>query len=149
MVTPTQRLDVQEGPADLIEELARINGYDRLPATLLADQLPEQHGNRSLELEEHVRDLLVNDGLQEVITYSLTAPEREAPLGLSPAEYVKLLNPISSERVVMRRSVLASVLEVVASNLRHTDEVRLFEIGYVYLPKEGRRCRTSLGGWRW
>ena len=138
VVTPPHRLDIQEGPADLIEELARIHGYDRLPATLLADQLPEQHGNRPLELEEHVRDLLVNDGLQEVITYSLTAPERETPLGLPPGEYVRLKNPISSERVVMRRSLLASVLEVAAANLRHTDEVRLFEIGHVYLPKAGQ-----------
>ena len=145
VVAPTQRLDIQEGPADLIEELARIHGYDRLPATLLADQLPEQHGNRSLDLEEHVRDLLVNDGLQEVISYALTAPEHEAALGL-PGEYVKLLNPISNERVVMRRSVLASVLEVAAANVRHTKEVRLFEIGNVYilragspLPEEPRR----------
>jgi phenylalanyl-tRNA synthetase beta chain len=139
VTAPPHRLDIQVGPADLIEDLARIYGYNHLPATLLADQLPEQHGNPSLALEERVRDLLAGVGLQEVITYSLTAPEREQPLGLPKKEYVRLLNPLSSERVVMRQSVLAGVLEVAAANLRHTDEVRLYEVGPVYLSKEGEK----------
>jgi phenylalanyl-tRNA synthetase beta chain len=139
VTAPPHRRDIQEGAADLIEDLVRIHGYDRLPATLLADELPEQRGNLSLALEERVRDILVSAGLQEVITYSLTTPEREAPLGLPPAEYVRLLNPISSERVVMRHSVLAGVLEVTAANLRHTDNVRIFEIGPVYVPNAGER----------
>jgi phenylalanyl-tRNA synthetase beta chain len=137
VTVPPHRLDIQVGSADLIEDLIRILGYNHLPATLLADQLPEQHGNRGLELEEHVRDLLVNAGLQEAITYALTVPEREAPLGLPATEYVTLKNPISSERVVLRHSVLAGVLEVTASNLRHTNDVRLFEIAPVYLPRAG------------
>src|SRR5262249_54098501 len=99
VTTPANRRDIQEGPADLIEELVRIHGYDRLHAQLLADELPEQRTNTSLVLEERVRDLLVTAGLQEVIAYSLTMPEREAPLGLPETAYVKLLNPISSERV--------------------------------------------------
>jgi phenylalanyl-tRNA synthetase beta chain len=136
---PPHRLDIQEGSADLIEDLVRIYGYDRLPATLLADQLPEQHTNRPLVLEERVRDVLVSAGLHEVITYALTMPEREQPLGLAGAEYVRLLNPISSERVVMRHTVLAGMLDVAAANLRHTDEVRLFEIGPVYLPRAGEK----------
>jgi phenylalanyl-tRNA synthetase beta chain len=139
VTTPPHRRDIQEGSADLIEELARIHGYDRLPATLLADELPEQHTNTSLVLEERVRDILVAAGLQEVITYSLTTPEREAPLSLPAAEYVRLLNPISSERTVMRHSVLAGVLDVLAGNLRHTDDARLFEIGPVYLPHAGEK----------
>src|SRR5262249_28317065 len=136
---PPHRVDIQEGPADLIEELPRIYGYDRLPATLLRDQLPEQHTNRSLVLEDRVRDILVTSGLQEVMCYSLTEASREAPLQPGAAEYVRLLNPISSERVVMRQSVLASVLEVAAANLRNTEEARLFEIGYVYLPRAGAK----------
>jgi phenylalanyl-tRNA synthetase beta chain len=136
---PPHRLDIQEGPADLIEDLVRLYGYDRLPATLLADQLPAQHTNEPLVFEEKVRDRLVGAGLQEVITYALTTPEREAPLGLPQAEYVTLRNPISSERVVMRHSVLTGVLEVAAANLRHRDEVRLFEIGSVYLPQAGQK----------
>jgi phenylalanyl-tRNA synthetase beta chain len=155
ITTPPHRLDLQAGAADLIEELVRIHGYDRLPATLPADRLPEQHTNRPLAFEERLRDLLVSAGLQEVISYALTMPEREAPLGLPLGEYVRLLNPISSERVVMRQTVLAGVLEVVAANLRHTDDVRLFEVGPVYLqkpqqklPDEPRRLALVLTGRR-
>jgi len=56
VTVPPHRLDVQEGPADLIEELVRQYGYDRLPATLLSDQLPPQDANESLAFEERVRD---------------------------------------------------------------------------------------------
>src|SRR5262249_24397766 len=89
VTTPPHRMDIQAGNADLIEDIVRIFGYDRLPATLLADQLPEQHTNRPLVLEERVRDILVNSGLQEVITYALTEPCREAPLEKTVGEYVR------------------------------------------------------------
>ena len=139
VTTPPHRRDIQAGAADLIEELARVHGYDHLPATLLADELPEQHANRALELEERLKDVLVACGLQEVITYSLTEPERDAPVGLGGGEYVRLVNPVSSERVVMRHSVLGGVLDVAAANLRHTDDVRLFEVGSVYLPRPNEK----------
>jgi phenylalanyl-tRNA synthetase beta chain len=137
VTTPPHRRDIQEGAADLIEELGRIYGYDRLPATLLADQLPSQHNNWPLLLEEQVRDILVGAGLQEVITYSLTKPEREEPLRPHPSEYIRIQNPISTELVVMRQTVLGGVLKVAADNLRYTEEVRFFEVGPVFLPRSG------------
>jgi phenylalanyl-tRNA synthetase beta chain len=153
--TPPYRRDIQAGTADLIEDLARIHGYDRLPATLLADSLPGQHANRPLELEEQARDILVSAGLQEVITYSMTTPEREAPLGLAAGDYVRLQNPISSERVAMRQTVLGGILEVTAANLRHTEDIRFFEIGPVFLtragdklPEEPRRLALVMCGRR-
>ncbi len=139
---PPHRVDVQVGSADLIEELVRIHGYDRLPATLLEDRLPAPRANVPLLFEEQLPDILVACGLQEVISYSLTTPEREVPLlGAEPqaVQYVRLLNPISSERVVMRQSMLAGVLEAAAANLRHTDDVRLFELGSIYLPRSGEK----------
>jgi phenylalanyl-tRNA synthetase beta chain len=139
VTVPAHRRDVQAGAADLIEDLVRIHGYDRLPATLLADQLPRQHANVPLAFEERVRDILVSAGLQEVITYALTTPQREAPLGLPQMDYVTLLNPISQDRVVMRHTVLAGVLEVARENLKHTGDVRLFELGPVFLPREGEK----------
>jgi phenylalanyl-tRNA synthetase beta chain len=139
VTTPAHRLDVQAGAADLIEELARIHGYDRLPATLLAESLSEQHHETAQFVLERLRDGMVTLGLQEVITYALTEPGKEAPLGLAGAAYVELMNPISSERRVMRHSVLAGVLEVAAANFRYRETVRLFEIGAVYLSRPGQQ----------
>ncbi len=156
VIEPPHRLDLQEGRADLIEDLIRLYGYHRLPATLLADRLPPQATTPPVALEERVRDVLVDVGLQETITYALTTPDKEKPLGLPAREYVTLLNPVSSERSVMRQSVLASVLDIAAANLRHTDDVRLFEIGAVYLPRpdaklpdEPRRVAIVLCGKRY
>lgn len=140
---PEHRLDCQY-PADLVEEVSRIYGYDRLPLTELADRLPPQRSNRELELEEKVRDILVGCGLQEIITYSLTHPTREAALSAaSPTSedstdgHVTLANPITQDRMVMRRTLLASALETAASNLRFRDQVRFFEVGKVFWPTEG------------
>jgi phenylalanyl-tRNA synthetase beta chain len=136
VVPPVHRVDIQAGAADLVEDIARIYGYDKLPTTMLADELPIQRDNIALQGEERVRDILTSLGLQEVMCYSLTSPEKEAPLGVTGAA-VELANPIHSERGILRRSVLASVLQVAASNLRQRPGVRLFEIGQVYLPAEG------------
>lgn len=139
VTVPPHRLDIQAGPADLAEELIRIHGYDRLPVTLLADRLPRQQTNVPLAFEDRLRDLLAGYGLHEVITYALTTPEKEAPLLGQGHDYVELVNPVSSERSVMRRGVLPGVLEVAANNLRHADEVRLYEVGFVYRPRPGDR----------
>ena len=139
VTTPPHRRDIQAGAADLIEELVRVYGYDRLPATLLADELPEQHTNPKLAFEDRLRDVLVGCGLQEVITYALTEPGRDTPVGLGQGEYVKLINPISSEREVMRHSVLGGVLAVAETSLRFTEDVHLFEIGSVYLLQTGQK----------
>src|SRR5262249_37111061 len=138
---PPHRLDVQEGAADLLEDIARLYGYDRIPGTLLRDELPPQTGNDEVAFEERVPDRLTASRLQAVDTYALTPPGREEPLGRPAGEYVRLLNPISAERPVMRRSLLAGVLEVASANLKNTPppDVRFFEVGSVYLPRAGQK----------
>jgi phenylalanyl-tRNA synthetase beta chain len=143
VAVPEHRLDCRY-PADLIEEVARIHGYDLIPVTEMADQLPPQRANRELDLEDDVRDVLAACGLQEVVTYSLTNLEREA--AVDPAKtaddlpiesYVALANPISQERSVMRHSLLVTGLETAAANLRFRDRVEIFEVGKVFLLKPG------------
>jgi phenylalanyl-tRNA synthetase beta chain len=146
ITVPDHRMDISTGVvgrADLVEEVARIYGYDRIPDTQLDDMTPPQRDNLPLLGEEKARDLLAEAGLQEVITYRLTTPEREALIhppgpGVSPLDepYVTLANPSSAERTSMRHSLVASVLEVMASNTRHRDRVWLFEIGQVFLTGE-------------
>lgn len=159
--TPDHRLDIGEGAvgvADLVEEIARIYGYDRIPETQISDTIPPQYGNPSLEREERVRDLLVGLGLQEVVSYRMTSPEREArhlPPETPPDDksYFRLANPIASDRVVMRHSLLASILEIVERNARVRERISLFEIGPVYLaseegalPEEQLRLAIALTG---
>jgi phenylalanyl-tRNA synthetase beta chain len=142
---PNHRLDVGSGvigKADVMEEIARIYGYERIPETQIADRLPPQYGNRSLEEEERLRDLLAGMGLQEIITYRLTSPEREARrLGPgSPPDtipYIRLANPIAGDRAALRHSLLASLLEIVERNARIRERIAFFEIGPVFLASEG------------
>ncbi len=142
--TPNHRLDIGAGvigKADLMEEIARIYGYDLIPETRMADALPPQKGNLELEIEEGLRDLLSDLGVQEVITHRLTSPERETRR-LSPETppdempYFTLANPISPERAVMRHSLLASVLEIVERNARIRERIAVFEINPVFLQSE-------------
>ncbi len=140
---PSYRLDVSI-PADLVEEVARIYGYDRLPTTLIRDEMPPQEPNMDLRLEERVRDKLVGCGLTEIITYSLTnmesvanlSPEGEPP---DPQDYVRLANPLSVEHEYMRQTLLNTTLEAVERNLRYLDRVAVFEIAHVYLPQEDEK----------
>jgi phenylalanyl-tRNA synthetase beta chain len=145
VTVPDHRMDISTGvvgQADLIEEIARIYGYDRIPHTQFDDAMPPQRDNLSLLQEEKARDLLVEAGLQEIITYRLTTPQREAllyPAGTSTSEdqpYVTLANPTSAERTSMRHSLVASALDVMASNARHRERIWLFEISPVFLAKE-------------
>jgi phenylalanyl-tRNA synthetase beta chain len=153
---PPHRMDIGEGivgVADVIEEVARSYGYDNIPETRMADALPPQVGNPVYEWEERVRDILVDLGLQEVVTYRLTSPERESRL-VSHSEYVELANPIAPERRVLRRSLVASVLEVAEKNAR-AETVAMFEIGSIFepvknqLPEEPRRLSMVLTGLRY
>ncbi len=161
--TPSHRLDIGTGitgAADLMEEIARIYGYDRIPETRLSDSLPPQYSDRKMEHEERLRSLLVELGLQEVITYRMTSPEREARRlqpGTPPSDhpYVRIANPIVSDRNVLRQDLLSSLLEVVERNARFRDSMALFEISPVFLgseedelPEEQARLAVVLTGAR-
>lgn len=144
--TPPHRLDIGEGVigrADLMEEIVRLYGYDKVPMTRMADELPPQRSIPMLEREQRLQDILVGLGLQEVFTYRLASPEAEQrlyPAGdiRKTETYVEIQNPIAIERRVMRRNLLASLLEIIEKNVRLSEHLALYEIGPVFLPQEGQ-----------
>jgi phenylalanyl-tRNA synthetase beta chain len=149
VTVPDTRLDISSDPvtgqADLIEEIARVAGYDRIPVTIIADEMPQQRANTALEREERTRDLLVALGLHENISYRMTTPEREAQLvppgaqsSLPEGGYVLLANPISAEKTALRHTLLVSLLENARANQRYAERQQVFEIGNVYLRREGQ-----------
>jgi len=152
VTAPDHRLDISADPAigraDLIEEIARVYGYDRIPVSEIADELPPQRNNFALDREEKTRDLLVQLGLQEVITYRLTTPEAEQRVlqgYAAEGAYVTLANPSTPERRVMRHSLLNSVLEVVAENSKYQAHISMFEVGHIYLPLPSKNIDGAEG----
>jgi phenylalanyl-tRNA synthetase beta chain len=132
VTVPTWRRDV-EGPADLVEEVARIEGYDTVPATPLerAPGVAKPTATRSQSIERRVRRTAAARGLDEAVTWSFIS-EKEAD-AFGGAEW-RLANPISEEMKVMRPSLLPGLIAAARRNLdRGASSVRLFELGRRYL----------------
>jgi phenylalanyl-tRNA synthetase beta chain len=126
--------DVQR-EADLIEEVARVHGLDRLPTTLPARRTavgrltPAQRERRRLE------DALRDRGLLEIVAYSFTAPSALESLGFDPAAALRLANPLSEDQSVMRPLLLPGLLDAARHNAaRGRGDVGLFESAHVYEP---------------
>ncbi len=142
---PHWRRDDVEREADLIEEVARLWGLDRLPATLPSRRgavgrlAPEQRVRRRAE------DALVGAGLYEAVGWSFSSPEVARRLGL-PEDAVVLENPMSEDHSVMRTTLLGSLLDSLARNgSRGFHDVGLFEYGAIYLPRGADEARTPTG----
>jgi phenylalanyl-tRNA synthetase beta chain len=144
---PSYRFDVSI-EADLIEELARIYGYDNIPQSAgLSPQRFPRSSERSLSLNR-VREHLVTLGYQEIISYSFVDPMLSELVTGSKAQTVPLQNPISEEMGVMRTSLLPGLLSSYQHNAnRQHERVRFFETGLVFQQSDsGLRQLAKLGG---
>lgn len=141
LLVPTFRRDV-EGKADLVEDLARIKGYDEIPTTLPSGQIPETIPPPYRHWEGVVRETLTRAGFQEVITYSLVDCDTASRLTVEPSsgvprvpqEMIPLENPMTPEQACLRTSLLGSLLRTLESNMKHEGRAYVFEVGRVYLP---------------
>ncbi len=132
---PSFRIDIFR-EIDLIEEIARHSGYNNIPATLPKGEKKYQADHPAFDLERAVNQFLRGAGMEEAYTYSFVE-------GSTITNAIRILNPISETAVALRTSLLDNLQQSVAYNLRQRNEdVRLFEIGRVFLP-EGEK--TALG----
>ncbi|MAF85926.1 MAG: phenylalanine--tRNA ligase subunit beta [Dehalococcoidales bacterium] len=139
VTAPYWRSDIQQA-VDLVEEVARIIGYDKIPATMLSQQLPRQNPDPIINLKRQVRYSLIGYGFDEIVTYSLTSSDMlnkllTEPRPLEPVP-LRMANPMTAEQEYLRTNLRANLLDALASNRRHEDgNIRLFELGKVYLPR--------------
>jgi len=142
VTVPSYRVDI-EREIDLIEEVARLNGYENIPVTMpkvrTFSDLPSPH----LALENKLRDLLIGHGLSEVITYSFVNPSVFDKILLPENDprrkTIKVLNPLSEDQSVMRTALLPGLLDVTARNLSfRLMNVQVFELRRIYLPVEAQ-----------
>ncbi|MGV3027360.1 phenylalanine--tRNA ligase subunit beta [Streptococcus hyovaginalis] len=132
VAVPRRRWDISI-QADLVEEIARIYGYDNLPTTL-----PEAAGTAgeltsTQKLRRKVRTIAEGSGLTEVISYALTTPEKAVAFNSTPSQLTELMWPMTQERSVLRQNMTAGLLDIVAYNVaRKNKNIALYEIGKVF-----------------
>ncbi|HHW04119.1 MAG TPA: phenylalanine--tRNA ligase subunit beta [Thermoanaerobacterales bacterium] len=139
-IIPTFRADIAK-EADLVEEIGRIYGYDRLPATLPQGDVTRGKLQTSQKLADTIKQVLTDLGYSEIYTYSFVSPgvfdrintPNDSPLRSA----IKLMNPLGEEQSVMRTTLIPNMLDVVGYNLNQKiEEIRLFETGSVYIPQK-------------
>ena len=142
VTVPTARVDVAR-EADLIEEIARHYGYDRLPVTFPPLSQPPAPPDPRIERDRLVRRVLAAGGISEAVSFSFIETGA-ADLFRTDAGIVAIANPLSAQFAVLRPSMLPGLVASVAHNRRHERrDVRLFEIG-VCVTEHGERRRVGI-----
>ena len=127
---------------DIAEEIVRMYGYDKIPSTLMDGDTTVGIKTYSQQIEDRVKNTLVGCGLYETLVFSFTNPNifdrLNMPADSEKRNAVVITNPLGVENSIMRTTAIASMMEVVARNENFkADNVRLFELGKIYIPKEG------------
>ncbi|TSI03145.1 phenylalanine--tRNA ligase subunit beta [Lysinibacillus sp. BW-2-10] len=132
---PTRRQDIKI-EEDIVEEIARLYGYDEIPMTL-PEGNDQVGGLTPYQAKRRVaRNFLEGAGLYQAVTYSLTSAELSQKYALKAEETTKLLMPMSEERSTLRQSLLPHLIESASYNVaRNAETVALYEIGSVFLGK--------------
>jgi len=144
---PAVRTDIAIAE-DVVEEVGRIVGYDRLPTRIPDGPLPLHERHPREEFRERARDALAGFGLQEIVAYSLIDPSWLSLLTADgskvAAEPLRIANPTTLAQSVARPTLRPSLLDTARRNLRNRESVAIFEIAPVYLPR-----RAELPEERW
>ncbi len=140
VMPPPCRVDL-EREVDLMEEVARMEGYDRIPVTQPAVRPEEEPAPAEVALGERIREIMAGAGFSEAINFSFVSEEAPDMLG-APSHSrlrnaVRLLKPLTQEQSVMRTTLLPGLLQAAQSNKAHGEaDLKLFEWGKVFLPDE-------------
>lgn len=143
VTVPSYRQDIRR-EADLIEEVARLHGYDKIPSTLPDGKMTEGRKTFSQKAEDKIKQILVAAGFREIVTYGFMNKSHYDLIRLSADDErrlsVAIKNPFSDEQGVMRRMLLPSILTVAATNMkRKSFDLALFELAHVFEPRDGER----------
>jgi len=134
---PPRRWDISID-ADLVEEIVRIHGYNKIPSTLPFTESVPGELNESQQLTRYLRKYLENSGLAQGISYVLTTPEKAPLFRMEENTPVQLAYPMSEEHRVMRQSIVTGLLDNAEyNNARQMKNVSLYEIGRVFYRGEG------------
>lgn len=136
-VVPTWRNDITR-EIDIIEEVARINGYEEIPATLPKSQIVKIGSNNEWEYSRKIAVYLQDAGFAEAINYSFIGEKDYARIGVDTtgSQFIRVANPLTEDATIMRTTLACGLLNNIAWNINHgNNEVKIFEQGCVFLGK--------------
>lgn len=136
VVVPTYRQDLLD-EWNLIEEAARIHGYENVPSIVPVLPLSVSEKNQAKKLERILKDEFVASGFDEVMTYSFYGEEAALGTGVPKEAHLLLENPMNPEQEFLRAKLLPTVLEKAFENFRRFPSVRMFEFGSIYFQSDG------------
>ncbi len=144
LVTPASFRGDLEREIDLIEEVARLDGYERIPITIPKGPPSSEERSKEFLVERKAIDTLIDHGYYEVITYSFTSPDSWDAIGLPlddpRRQHLRILNPLTEDLSVMRTTLIPGLLETARYNLsRKNSNLKLFELKKVFIPQAGER----------
>ena len=128
---PSFRLDISL-PEDVIEEVGRIYGVQKIPAVYPLSALVPPKKNYEIFWENEIKDIMKNLGFSEVYNYSFLGEREPERFGFTKEEIIEIENPVSSEQKYLRPNLLPNLLKNVKDNFRYFDEVKIFEIGKIF-----------------
>lgn len=139
VTVPTWRNDVS-GPADISEEVARIYGYDNIPSSTPVGKTKGGGQSHQQDIIDLIKNTMSGMGFDEIMSYSFIHPSTFDKLNFSAdstlREAISLLNPITDDFPKLRTTLMSGILDTIVSNLsRKNDDMKIYEIGAVYLPK--------------
>ncbi|GAA0710336.1 phenylalanine--tRNA ligase subunit beta [Paraclostridium ghonii] len=138
---PSFRLDISED-ADILEEIARIYGYENIPSATLEGNATAGVKTDNQKFVDDIKSNSIAVGLNEILTYSFVSPKGVDKINLAEnderREFVKIINPLGEETSVMRTTLIPNMLDVISTNLSHkVEEVYAFECGNTFRPQDG------------
>lgn len=140
---PTFRLDISI-PEDLVEEVGRIHGYNKIKAVLPIASLVPPKRNLTLFWENFTKDVLQAAGFTEVYNYSFISENDVKVFSMKQSDLVELENPTSREFRYLRPSLLVNLVKNIVKNQRNFDEIKIFELGKVFSGKDEKRMLAGL-----
>jgi phenylalanyl-tRNA synthetase beta chain len=141
---PTRRLDVTM-PEDLIEEIGRIYGYDKIESAFPLSVLIPPKRNFNIFWEDIAKNVLKELGFTEVYNYAFLGEKEAKIFSYSERELIELENPLSSEQQYLRPSLIPNLLKNIEKNQRQLGEIRIFELGKIFRPtREEKRQLAGL-----
>jgi phenylalanyl-tRNA synthetase beta chain len=140
---PSFRVDISR-PEDLMEEIARLSGYNHIPTTFPVMSVSGRSAHKEIDLRYRLRQLMTGFGFRETVSYSFMHKQSTDRLRLKPDDprrkLVEILNPLTEDQAVMRTSLVPGLLQTVHYNFsQQIKNLKLFEIGKIFINEDPRQ----------